>query len=105
MTYSLSPPIHPAVPVHLHPGLARSPFAAGREALALLYALYAAILDDECGEEEFRAVVADVDRCLDELRRHRVTCGGPALAATIQRVENGKRLVEERWKGEQWDTR
>lgn len=97
-----SPPLHPGVPATLHPGIARSPFAAGREALARLYGLYAAIVDAECAEDDVRSVLADVDRCLAELRR---VADAAELAATIERVEKGKRLVEERWKGDRWDTR
>lgn len=45
MILTASPPIHPPVPLLLHPGVVRPAFAAGREALGTLYRLYAALED------------------------------------------------------------
>lgn len=104
-------PIHPGVPISLYPGMDRPVFAAGREALGTLYRAYAAIEDAERHQkpfyrgEEIASAVTMVDGCLDELRRYHATlvaaerCNKGLLASvqgTIERIEAGKRLLEER---------
>ena len=102
-------PIHPGVPVELHPGVVRSAFAAGREALGALYRCYAAFEDAERArpprrcDDELNAAVRVADQCLSELRSLRAVLVAGAdrqqLAAVqrvIERVESGVGLVVRR---------
>ncbi len=106
-------PIHPGVPVELHPGIDRSAFAAGREALSALYRCYAAFEDAERARqpkkcnEELSAAVAVADRCIGELRSLRAALVASSdrrqladVQRTIERVEAGVgRLVQRSARG------
>lgn len=102
-------PIHPSVPVTLHPGVDRPTLAAGREALAALYSCYAAIEDARHTRkraatfDELVSALAVADRCLDELRSLRsiltTRSDGAHVVAVqrvIERVEVGVGLVAQR---------
>ena len=95
-----APPIHPRVPVLLHPGVIRPAYAAGREALGALYRLYAALEDSErLPADEWVTAALVVDGCLRELRRALVSARRRervVLEITIARIEAGRALVEER---------
>ena len=101
-------PIHPRVPLTLHPGVDRPTLAAGREALAALYGCYAAI-EDATGTRkraatinELGSALAVADRCLDELRTLRAVLATRdrtqvlAVQRVIERVESGVGLVAKR---------
>ncbi|HAK95116.1 MAG TPA: hypothetical protein DCM87_08980 [Planctomycetes bacterium] len=101
-----APPIHPRVPLMLHPGVVRPAQAAAREALGTLYRLYAALEDSErLPADEWATAAYAVDECLRELRRA-LAYGGrwerAALRRTIARIERGRALVEERRRLERW---
>jgi hypothetical protein len=99
--------------VELHPGIDRSAFAAGREALSELYRCYAAFEDAERAcqprkcNEELTAAVAVADRCLAELRNLRAALVAASerrqladVQRTIERVEVGVgRLVQRSVRG------
>ncbi len=95
-----APPIHPRVPLMLHPGIVRPAYAAGREALGTLYRLYAALEDSEqLPADEWATAALVVDGCLRELRRALVSARRHeriVLERTIARVETGRALVEKR---------
>jgi len=100
MILTSAPPIHPRVPLMLHPGVVRPAYAAAREALGTLYRFYAALEDSEgLPAEEWATAGLVVDGCLRELRRA-LAYGGrrerAALERTIARIERGRALVEER---------
>lgn len=104
-------PIHPRVPLTLHPGVDRPALAAGREALAALYGCYAAIEDAAHARKrastiaELGSALAVADRCLDELRTLRSVLATRdrtqvlAVQRVIERVESGVGLVTKRCAG------
>lgn len=101
-------PIHPSVPVTLHPGVDQPTLAAGREALAALYSCYARIEDAARTRkrvatiDELGSALAVADRCLDELRTLRSVLATRdrtqvlAVQRVIERVESGVGLVAKR---------
>ncbi len=104
----MSNTLHPSVPIQLHPGVQRPAQAAGREALGALYRAYATVEDAAhrpAQEAEVAAALAAVDSCLQELRHYQavlVAAGGcmhaqlAAARRTIERVEAGKQLLQQR---------
>lgn len=104
-------PIHPSVPVQLHPGVRCPPLAAGREALAALYRAYAALQDAAMRPgtphpgRQVASALARVDGCLAELHAYEGallvahTRTGTELArvrTTIAQVQAGKQLLHAR---------
>ncbi len=99
MSIRLTPKIHPGVPITLHPGVDRPPFAAGREALSALYRAYAALEDAEhhrsppVAEAELERTLQAVEQCLAELRTL------PAAREVVSRIEQARDRLLRRWKG------
>ena len=99
MSILLTPQLHPGVPITLHPGVERPPFAAGREALSALYRTYAALEDAEhhraapVGEAELERTLEAVEQCLAELRTL------TAAREVVSRIEQARDRLLRRWKG------